>query len=164
MRFDNKSDAEIESWARKYEEARKTSDPDFALILAERTLRRQKKQKLSFEHSLNHLKACAKAGTFTSYGELAKASKVEWSQARHQMNGPRGHLDTLLDICHTAGLPLLTAICVNQENLGTGKLGKDALSGFADGAKRLGISFNDPEEFQAKCASECFEWGRHQQK
>ena len=162
MRFDNKTDDEIERWTRKYEEAGKTDQPDYALLLAERTQRRQKKQKLNFVLSLEHLKACAIANSFTSYGELAKASKVEWSQARHQMNGPKGHLDTLLDVCRTNGLPLLTAICVNQENLETGKLGEDALSGFADGARRLGISVDDAEKFHAECITECFDWSKKQ--
>lgn len=162
MRFDNKTDAEIESWAGKYEKAGKTDHPDYAVILAERTRRRQGKQKLSFELSLDHLKMRAVEGKFTSYGDLAGASGVEWGQARHQMNGPKGHLDTLLDVCRTQGLPLLTAICVNRENLETGKLGEDALSGFADGARRLGMTVGDAEEFHARCVEECFEWGKQQ--
>lgn len=162
MKFDDKTDAQIESWARKYEEAGKTDHPDYALISVERTQRRQMKQKLMFELSLGHLKVCAIEGKFTSYGELAKASGVDWSQARHQMNGPKGHLDTLLDVCQNKGLPLLTAICVNQENLKTGELGPDALSSFVDGARRLGISVSDAEEFHARCAYQCFEWGKKQ--
>jgi hypothetical protein len=162
MKLLDKTDAQIESWARKYEEAGKTEHPDYARLSAERTKRRQKKQKLSFERSLEHLKSCAIEGRFTSYGELAKASEVEWGQARHQLNGPKGHLDTLLDECRIKNLPLLTAICVNQENLQTGKLGEDALSGFADGARRLGIAVGDADEFHARCVAECFEWGRTQ--
>lgn len=162
MRFDNKTDVEIESWARKYEEAGKTDHPDFLLLLAERSRRRQMKQKLDLERSLEHLQTCAVQGKFTSYGELAKASGVDWSHARHQMNGPKGHLDTLLDVCRSRGLPLLTAICVNQENLEKGKLGIDALSGFADGARRLGMAVGDAESFHAECVQECFDWGRKQ--
>lgn len=164
MKLDDKTDPQIESWARKYEEAGKTDHPDYALLVAERTKRRQRKQKLSFEKSLVHLKSFAIEGRFTSYGELARASGVEWSQARYQMNGPKGHLDTLLDECRMRDLPLLTAICVNQENLQTGKLSEDALSGFADGARRLGIAVGDADEFHARCVAECFEWGRTQAK
>ncbi len=164
MKLHDKTDPQIESWARKFEEAGKTDHPDYALLVAERTKRRQNKQKLSFEKSLAHLKSCAIEGRFTSYGELAKASDVDWSQARHQMNGPKGHLDTLLDECRMQDLPLFTAICVNQENLQTGKLGEDALSGFADGARRLGIAVGDADEFHARCVAECFEWGRTQAK
>ncbi|KPF64843.1 hypothetical protein [Porphyrobacter sp. AAP60] len=164
MKLEVKTDAQIESWARKYEEAGKTDHPDYALLVVERTKRRQEKQRLNFTKSLEHLKSCAIEGRFTSYGELAKASDVEWSKARHQMNGPRGHLDTLLDECRMTDLPLLTAICVNQENLQSGKLGEDALSGFADGARRLGIAVGDSDEFHSRCVAECFEWGRMQTK
>lgn len=162
MRFDNKTDSQIESWASNFEKAGRTDHPDYAAIVAERARRRQVKQKLSFELSLEHLKVRAIDGKFTTYGDLAAASGVEWSHARHQMNGPKGHLDTLLDVCRTQGLPLLTAICVNRENLGTGTLGEDALSGFADGARRLGITVGDEEEFHARCVEECFDWGRKQ--
>ncbi|PKP96027.1 MAG: hypothetical protein CVT76_07830 [Alphaproteobacteria bacterium HGW-Alphaproteobacteria-15] len=162
MRFDNKTDAQIESWARKFEEACKTDLPEYELVLAERIRRRQKKHKLSFELSLEHLKMCAIAGKFTSYGQLAKASDVEWSQARHQMNGHDGLLDTLLGVCKNKKLPLLTAICVNQENLETGKLGVEALTGFVEGAKRIGWSVGDPEEFHLECVRHCFEWGEKQ--
>ncbi len=162
MKFDNKTDEQIESWARKYEEQGKTADPAYTLLLEERTTRRQKKQKLNFDRSMTHLRDAAIRQKFTSYGRLAEASEVDWSIARHQMNGPHGHLDTLLDICHKDGLPLLTAICVNQQNLVSGKLGEDALAGFADGARRLGIAVDDAEEFHARCAEECFEWGKSQ--
>lgn len=56
-------------------------------------------------------------GRENTYGDLAKANDVPWSAARHAMNGAGGHLDRLLDICHARGLPLFTAICVNQEGL-----------------------------------------------
>ncbi|ADY66039.1 hypothetical protein [Agrobacterium tumefaciens] len=40
-------------------------------------------------------------------------------------------------------LPLLTAICVNQSGLQDGELEKNALSGFAEGSRRIGRSFAD---------------------
>ncbi|MCR2835116.1 hypothetical protein [Parerythrobacter lacustris] len=162
MRFDNKTDDEIESWARKYEEANKADDPAYMLLVEERTKRRQKKQKLDFGKSLDHLKCCAIAGEFTSYGKLAEASGVTWQAARHQMNGAYGHLDTLLGECRRADLPLLTAICVNQQNLQLGTLGEEALLGFADGARRVGYEVIDAEGFHSQCVKECFEWGKAQ--
>ncbi len=54
------------------------------------------------------------------------------------MNGEGGHLDRLLDMCHARGLPLLTAICVNQEGLRTGHLSREALAGFIKGIRRRG--------------------------
>jgi hypothetical protein len=35
-----------------------------------------------------------------SYGDLAKASAINWSRARHLMNGSHGHLDRLLELCY----------------------------------------------------------------
>lgn len=46
------------------------------------------------------------------------------------MNGPHGHLDRLLELSYARGLPLLTAICVNQDRLEEGELGDEALAGF----------------------------------
>lgn len=76
------------------------------------------------------------------------------------MNGPNGHLDRLLDICHARGLPLLTAICVNQNKVAIGELGEDALAGFANGARRLGLKVHDPFRFHQQCREACWEWGR----
>lgn len=160
--FSKKSDPEISSWIRNYEDAGKTSEPFFLELLKERVRRAQGKQSLSFEKSLARLKCAAIEQACISYGELARASDVEWSVARHQMNGPNGHLDRLLDICHSEGLPLLTAICVNQANVETGELGEEALAGFAAGARRLGLAVSDPIDFHHSCREACWEWGRKQ--
>ena len=76
------------------------------------------------------------------------------------MNGNRGHLDILLEICHARSIPLLTAICVNQAGLETGDLGDDALRGFVSGAKRLGYSVTDEKAFLRDRQRECFEWAK----
>jgi len=164
MNFGGKEDAQIESWARKFEENKLTDDPRYSELVRERTRRRQTRQKLDFGTSLEHLKRAAIAREFTSYGQLAAASGVDWKNARHQINGAHGHLDTLLDICHTEGLPLLTAICVNQQNLHSGKLSEDALEGFVEGAKRLGISLTSAESFHEECVRKCFEWGENNKR
>ena len=72
-----------------------------------------------------------------------------------------GHLDRLLDICHARGLPLLTAICVNQEGLRDGRLSPEALAGFVKGVRRLGYQAltSEAETFLRKCQQECLEWG-----
>lgn len=162
MDFSQKSDREIEVWIGNYEKAGKTSDTLFIELLEERVRRSQIKHKLNFDLSLEHLKRAAVDGRCTSYGDLAKASGVEWSKARHQMNGPNGHLDRLLDICHARGLPLLTAICVNQANVAGGDLGEEALAGFVAAAFRLGVAVGDPVDFHHRCRDECWRWGAQQ--
>jgi hypothetical protein len=66
---------------------------------------------------------------------------------------------TLLDICHVRGLPLLTAICVNQRGAADGELSDEARKGVANGARRLGISVADPLAFHRDCWDACWAWG-----
>ena len=162
MTLATKTDSEIETWIRNHEKAEKTSVPLYLELLEERVRRAQMKHKLDFNRSLAHLKQTAIDQTCTTYGALAAASGVEWSQARHQMNGTNGHLDRLLDICHARGLPLLTAIVVNQGNIADGELGEDALAGFTTGARRLGFSVADPVGLHHSCRDECWAWGEGQ--
>lgn len=159
MKLAKKTDPEIESWIKNHEDAGKTQEPLYFDLLEERVRRAQLKHKLDFDLSLEHLKQAAVAQNCTSYGDLAKASGVDWSKARHQMNGPNGHLDRLLDICHARGLPMLTAICVNQQNVADGNLGEEALTGFISAGRRLGLAVNDPVEFHRQCRDECWAWG-----
>jgi hypothetical protein len=156
----NKSDREISNWIKNHEDQRQTESDLYRALLLERARRSQASQKMSFENSLARLKDAARDQKCISYGDLAAASGVEWSQARHQMNGPNGHLDRILEICHATHLPLLTAICVNQQNLAIGELGKEALAGFVTGAQRLGLNVSDPLAFHHSCRDECWEWGK----
>jgi len=155
-----KTDKEIGNWIRNHENAGKTSAPLYLQLLEERAKRSQSGQRLDFGRSLEHLKQTARDRTCTSYGALAAASGVEWSKARHQMNGPNGH--RLLDICHARGLPMLTAICVNQANVADGELAEEALGGFVAGARRLGIAIEEPVQFHRSCRDECWEWGERE--
>ena len=160
MDFSAKTDGQIHQWIVNHEIGAATSAPLYIALLEERAKRAQATQTLNFEQSLQHLKRAAIEQRCTTYGDLAAESGVDWSKARHQMNGPHGHLDRLLDICHARGLPLLTAICVNRDGVADGELGKDALAGFANGARRLGIRVDDPLDFHHNCRDACWEWGR----
>ena len=153
-----KSDEQIGQWIKNHEEQGATDSPLFFALLEERARRRG--QVLKPEVSLAHLTTSAKAGNFTTYGDLAKASDVPWNKARHLMNGAGGHLDQLLDICHARGMPLLPAICVNQEGIKSGKLSKEALTGFINGVRRLGyqVTFTEADGFLRKCQEECYSW------
>jgi len=162
MDLSSKTDREIEIWIANHEAGGETAIARYFSLLEERARRAQATHKLSFDRSLEHLKQAAIDQTCTTYGALAAASDVEWSKARHQMNGLNGHLDRLLDICHARGLPVLTAICVNQGGVANGELGEDALAGFITGTKRPGMSAGDPTAFHHKCRDECFAWGREQ--
>lgn len=160
--IESKTDAEIDSWIRNHETKGGTAAPLYSKLLEERVRRAQARHKLSFDRSLEHLKETAINQVCTTYGALAAASNVDWSQARHQMNGINGHLDRLLDICHVRGLPMLAALCVNQSGLVGGELGDDALAGFASGARRLGLSVEDPRAFHHQMRNDCWRWGQDQ--
>ncbi|MEA1071747.1 hypothetical protein [Sphingomonas sp. LY160] len=162
MDLSAKSEREIQQWIANHEANGETAAPLYGLLLQERVKRAQATQAMSFERSLDHLKNAAIDQRCTSYEALAAASGVEWSKARHQMNGSNGHLDRLLDICHVRGLPLLTAICVNLGGVADGELGEDALAGFVKGARRLGISVDDALAFHHACRDACWTWGREQ--
>ena len=157
-----KSDQEIEQWIANYEAKRQTDAPFFRELLEERAKRSSLKLKLDVEKSLSWLVATARAQTCTTYGALAAANGVEWAKARRAMDGPHGHLDRLLDLCHARGLPLLTAICVSQGGVATGELQSPALKGFCNGARRLGLSFVDERAFHGLQRDACWVWGRAQ--
>lgn len=159
MDLATKTDPEIETWIRNHETNGGTAAPLYLQLLEERVSRAQAKQKLNFDRSLDHLKQTAIAQVCTTYGALAVASGIDWSQAHYQMNGSNGHLDRLLDICHARGLPLLTAICVNQGSVAECELGEEALAGFVAAAKRLGLPVGDPRAFHHESRDRCWEWG-----
>lgn len=160
--FSSKTDSEIDQWIVNFEKRGQANAALYYELLEERGRRSSKRPGLDLEKSLSALKQAAISGICITYGDLAKASGVDWSKARHQMNGKHGHLDRLLEICHARQLPLLTAICVNQSGLQHGELEKNALSGFAEGSRRIGRSFADELTFHHACREECWAWGRMQ--
>lgn len=153
-----KTDGDIETWIANHERQGATTSELYRRLVVE--LGHRKGRGLKVETSLEVLKSAAREGRFVSYGELAEANGVPWSKARHAMNGVRGHLDQILAWCHAHSLPLLPAICVNQENLKTGVLGPEAMRGFVSGAQRLGYVVADEEAFLRECQRVSFEWGK----
>lgn len=158
--FSGKTDAQIDAWIKNHETKRATTHPLYFELLEERVKRGQGRTNLSTDRSLNLLRNAAKEQRCVTYGDLAKESGVAWSQARHKMNGLHGHLDQLLDSCHFLGLPMLPALCVNKNGLEHGELEENALSGFANGARRLGHVVTDERAFHHLCRDACWEWGR----
>jgi hypothetical protein len=160
----SRTDDQINALIKNHEDKNARDRPIYPLLLEERARRAQAKGLLDFSKSLGLLREAAVKQNCVSYGQIAEASGVDWRVARHQMNGAKGHLDGLLDLCHAKGPPMLPAICVNKTNLGTGELDPSALPGFAEGARRLGHSFSDAHEFHRARQEECWAWGRQQQE
>ncbi|MDO9473732.1 MAG: hypothetical protein Q7J28_11800 [Caulobacter sp.] len=154
-----KSDSEIGVWIANHEDKGATDAALYHDLLEERARRSQAKNKLDLEKSLACLIDAAVRQSCTTYGALAAASGVEWSKAHRAMSGAGGHLDRLLDVCHARGLPLLTALCVNQAGVKSGELDPYALKGFSAGARRLGFRFPDNLQFHHEQRDACWAWG-----
>ena len=153
-----RTDEEIANQIANYERKDRTDDPLYRALVEERA--RRFGDVLRPDVSIQHLVEAAKDGRFTTYGAMADANGVTWSEAYRPMSGKGGHLDQLLDICHARGLPLLTAICVNKESIDTGELSPEALRGFVKGARRLRRKVTGEEAFLRECQEKCFAWGR----
>lgn len=159
-----KTDAQLNALIKNHEDKNARDRPIYPLLLEERARRTQAKSHLDFNRSIALLRDAAVNQVCVSYGQIAEASGVEWRIARHQMNGPNGHLDRLLELCYSRGLPMLPAICVNKANLQTGELDPSALAGFTDGARRLGYSISDALAFHRERQEDCWTWGREQEE
>ena len=157
-----KTDAELDRWIANHEEKAATAKPLYLELLEERARRSQQTQRLNLERSMEHLKGAAIRQICTTYGALAQASDVAWSQARHQMDGSNGHLNRLSELCHARGMPFLTALCVNQRDVELGELKGEALDGFIACARRLGFLVTDEQAFHKERRDECWAWGRRQ--
>jgi hypothetical protein len=91
-----KTDKELDRWIDNYEaKPGATALQFYRELLEERGRRSEAKPGLKLERSLAHLKHAATQQVCTTYGDLAKASGVDWAKARRQMSGAGGHLDRL---------------------------------------------------------------------
>ena len=160
--FTEKTDLQIDQWIQNHEKKGATGYPLYLDLLEERARRGEERSLLLLQHSLSLLRRAAIQQTCVSYGDLAKESGVEWSKARHRMNGRGGHLDHLLDVCFAKGLPMLPALCVNKGGIASGELDETALKGFADGARRLGFAVSEDRSFHHDQRDACWAWGKQQ--
>lgn len=156
------TDTQISNLIANHERQNAQDRPLYPELLRERNRRAGERTPLKPELSMRLLREAAAEGRCVTYGELAEANGVPWQQARHRMNGPRGHMAQLLDHCYAHGLPLLPAICVNKKGQATGSLDDSALTGFAEGARRLGFTVTHEAAFHQACQEACWEWGATQ--
>ena len=156
---------QVEQLIANYNAKNMVRTPEYAALIRARENKLQSDRMLDLFKSMDLLKRKAFSQEFVSYGDLAEASGLEWTNTlRARMSGPKGHLDRLLDLCRHEDLPLLTSLCVNKQNLGTGVLDSFSLAGFVAGAKRVGRHVDDEKTFLRECQRESFAWGRLQAK
>lgn len=150
--LDKLDDEQIANLLENYRKAGKTEEPKYMEILAEYARRWGKG--LSFEKSIAAIRDAASRGQFLSYKQLAEASGLNWSFAvRHVMPS---HLWNLLEYSYRNGLPLLSAIVVNQKNVGTGDMEPETLRGFIAGVRDLGLPVTDDRQFLKEQQAEIF--------
>ena len=113
---------------------------------------------LDMGRSIEAIRAAAAEHRFISYGQIARASGVPWSMSvRSQM---RPHLEGVCDSMLKEAGAMISAVVVNQDNLQTGALDPQSLSGFADCARRLGLGIvEDREAFLREQQRLTFGWG-----
>lgn len=154
--LDKLDDEQIANLLENYRKAGKTEEPKYTEILALYDRRRGKG--LSFESSFAAIRDAAFRGQFLSYKQLAEASGLQWSFAvRYAMPS---HLQNLLEYSYRNGLPLLSAIVVNQKNVDTGDMEPETLRGFITGARDLGITVTDEGQFLKDQQQEVFRRAR----
>jgi hypothetical protein len=148
-----RSDAEIDTWIENHEKQGKTDAALYRALLEERA--RRSSHQLNIETTLAHLREAAKRKTYTTYGKVAEVNGIGWNIARRLM--PK-HLDRSLELCHARKWPLLTVLCVKQNEVASGDLSGDSLKGFVAGARRLGYTVTDDKKFMRECQAACFAW------
>lgn len=136
-----KSDAQLRTIIANHERLGKTNLPGYRDACDELA----KRSAFNFEASLRVISEAARAKQFLSYGALAEASSVEWSKAYLLIGA---HLWELVRWGHARGLPMLSAIVVNKENLATGIMAAETLQGFVRAAEALGMTVKEPDAFR----------------
>jgi hypothetical protein len=155
INLDTLDDGQLQALIENHERQGATDTKTYIDALEE--LAKRKGKGLNFETTMRVIRQAAGEQRYLSYGELAEASGADWNHVRYAI-GP--HLDSLLEFCHRKGLPLLTAIVVNKQNLKTGDLEPDSLKGFIAGARKLGIPIADEKGFLREQQRLVFEWAR----
>lgn len=151
---------ELRNMEANYVRLGKTGDLQYQKILQEIQVRNT--TSLNLDRSISAILAAARRGDFITYGDVAKANGIEWSFAMNRLM-PK-HLDTILAKVDANGWPLITAIVVNKNNVGTGRLDEASLKGFISGAQRLGydVGDQDREIFLRDQQHETFSFARNQ--
>ncbi|WP_155890874.1 AAA family ATPase [Desulfuromonas sp. TF] len=111
--------------------------------------------RLDLQKSYAAILEAARKQQFLSYGDLAAANNMPWSQARRRM--PQ-HLGQLVTIAHERGWPMPSAIVVSRESVPTGLLEGGALEGFLAAARDVGHDIKDPQAFVREQQEKVFKW------
>ena len=110
---------------------------------------------LNLEKTYAAILTAARERRFVTYGELAAASGISWSQARLQIGR---HLDSFTLLTSQRGCPLLSSIVVTKPNKEGGVIEGQQLDGLLAAAKLAGISVGDSQTFVRREQERVFAW------
>lgn len=142
MKIEALTTDELETLIGNYQRLGQTDKPTYAEAKAE--LQRRASRTLDVDITRRAILRSARKRDFLTYGDIARENGVPWTKAYRPI---ASHLDEVMRIAHERGEPLLTAIVVNEAGRRTGQLEDNALKGFIEGAKRLGLSPRSPQIF-----------------
>ena len=108
------------------------------------------------ETTLNLLRDHAKRRKFVSYGGVAEANGLRWSQPVKSWT--KTHLDGINAFAWANGWPPLSAIVVAKPHLSDGGMDPPTRAGFAEAVRRLGWTVDDPEAFLRARQEAVFRW------
>jgi hypothetical protein len=96
---------------------------------------------------------------FLNYRDIAQASGLEWSSV-HWAIGP--HLVAVCEYARGKGWPLLSAIVVNADKVGTGEMKSANLEGFVTATHIVGRDVgSDCVQFVQREQKRVFDWARN---
>jgi hypothetical protein len=131
---------------------------DARCIAASKILDDRRNGDYNMEKTIAAICEHGKQGQFLSYKDVANASGLEWGNVFRQINM---HLDSVCIYSQGQGWPLLSAIVVNQKNLGSGDMTVANRKGFLDAAKGAGREVDiEPIEFIKREQKRVFDWCR----
>jgi hypothetical protein len=99
---------------------------------------------LSLNKTVAIIAEAAKDGVFLGTKDVADRSEAIWAKVHYAMTK---HLLDVSQHANRLGLPMLSAIVVDKKNVATGSMEKDALTGFCNCARNLGLTVDDEQEF-----------------
>jgi hypothetical protein len=145
------SGGHLESLIENYRTHNATDRPEFRSFLEEHN--RRLGGNLDLRKTIDFVLDRAHERRFTSYSEIAKLHGAEWSKVRHLM--PH-HLWDVVQWARSHGLPMLSAVIVNKENVQSGEMEPKTLKGFIRAAEALGYDTDDWQSFLREQQEECF--------
>jgi len=148
-------DGRLEALMENHRRRGELTAPLFGKAVAE--LARRRTGPLDLHKTLAFVRKAAAARRFVSYGDIARDQNLAWDRVRYAMNE---HLGLLVRWAQQQGLPMLSAIVVNQQSVATGRMNSATLKGFAAAAEWLGYAVDDPDTFLREQQAACFAWGR----